>query len=217
MILRMGPFCLTGSASSWMNWKWPQWLIPGSPNGHTMLASKDGAQGEGDPGLAGASLRALRMGGRAPGNMEDLKARLSGSLTKGGLTGQCASSRTEAARHQRLQGPWGAWSPLYTAVQASEALRPRAPLSRGREESRRRQSVLNDLICYPLSGSKDKADVSSYLQSFFLFPAKRPLLLGEHLAAGPVVGLPRHSSIPGNISQVPTVGAGRPQLPSKGL
>ena len=146
-----------------------------------------------------------------------MKAWLSGSLTKGSLTGQCASSGTEAARRQRPQGPWGAWSLSCTAVQTSEALRPRAPLSWGREESRRRQSVLNDLICYPLSGSKDKADVSSYLQSFFLFPAKRPLLLGEHVAAGPVVGLPRHSSIPGNISQVPIMGAGRPRLLRTGL
>lgn len=150
-----------------------------------------------------------------PGNTEDSKAHLPGSITKGGLTGQCASIGTEAACRQRPQGPWGAWSRLCTAVQTSEVLRSRVPLSQGKEESRRRQSVLNDLICYPLSGSKDKADVSSYLQSFFLFPAKRPLLLGEHLAAGPVVGLPRHSSIPGNISQVPTVGAGRPGSPAR--
>lgn len=54
--------------------------------------------------------------------------------------------------------------------------------------------------CYQLSVSEDKADVSSYLQSFFLFPAKRLLLLGEHLAASPVVGLPRHSSITKKIS-----------------
>ena len=53
---------------------------------------------------------------------------------------------------------------------------------------------------YQLLVSKDKADVSSYLQSFFLFPAKGFLLLGEHLAAGPVVGLPRHSSVTEKIS-----------------
>lgn len=47
--------------------------------------------------------------------------------------------------------------------------------------------------CYQLSVSKDKADVSSYLQSFFLFPAKRPGLLGQHLAASRVVGLPARS------------------------
>lgn len=59
---------------------------------------------------------------------------------------------------------------------------------------------MNDLILLPTFSLKDKADVSSYLQSFFLFPAKWLLLLGEHLAISPVVGLPRHSSTTENIS-----------------
>lgn len=41
----------------------------------------------------------------------------------------------------------------------------------------------------------EKADVCSYLQSFFLFPAEQPLLLGEHLAGRPTLGLPRQCSI----------------------
>lgn len=72
----------------------------------------------------------------------------------------------------------------------------------------------NDLICYQLSSSKGKADVSSYVQSFFLFPAKQSPLLGEHLAGSPVAGLPRQASVPENVSQVPTEGAARPWLPA---
>lgn len=41
----------------------------------------------------------------------------------------------------------------------------------------------------------EKADVCSYLQSFFLFPAEQPLLLGEDLAGCPTLGSPRPCSI----------------------
>lgn len=43
------------------------------------------------------------------------------------------------------------------------------------------------------SRCREKADVCSYLQSFFLFPAEQPLLLGEHLAGSLTMGLPRRS------------------------
>lgn len=42
---------------------------------------------------------------------------------------------------------------------------------------------------------REKADVCSYLQSFFLLPAEQALLLGEHLAGRPTLGLPRQCSI----------------------
>lgn len=51
----------------------------------------------------------------------------------------------------------------------------------------------------------EKADVCSYLQSFFLFPAEQPLLLGEHLAGRPTLGLPRQCSIIRHCSE-PTEG-----------
>lgn len=42
---------------------------------------------------------------------------------------------------------------------------------------------------------REKADICSYLQSFFLLPAEQPLLPGEHLAVSPTVGLPGQRSI----------------------
>lgn len=50
---------------------------------------------------------------------------------------------------------------------------------------------------------REKADVCSYLQSFFLLPAEQPLLPGEHLAVGPTVGLPRQRSITETVQSPP--------------
>lgn len=50
---------------------------------------------------------------------------------------------------------------------------------------------------------REKADVCSYLQSFFLLPAEQPLLPGEHLAVGPTVGLPGQRSITETVQSLP--------------
>lgn len=63
----------------------------------------------------------------------------------------------------------------------------------------------------------EEADVCSYLQSFFLFPAEQPLLLGEHLAGCPTVGLPRQCSITTRCSKpVRDSGEGSPKGESSG-
>lgn len=84
------------------------------------------------------------------------------------------------------------------------------------EEFGRTERVLSDLARYQLCLRRDEADVSSYLQSFLLFPAKRPLLLGERLAAGPVPGLPRHGAVTGKAAQRPPRGQ-RGTVPDEGL
>lgn len=73
--------------------------------------------------------------------------------------------------------------------------------------------------CHQLLVSKDRADVNSYLQSFLFFPAKRPLLLGQHLAASPAAGWPGHRFITENAPQSPPEGAARerpPRVPPRG-
>ena len=62
----------------------------------------------------------------------------------------------------------------------------------------------------------EKADVCFYLQSFFLFPAEQPLLLGEHLAGRPTLGLPKQCSIAEHCSE-PTEGQLGRGLPTVSL
>lgn len=96
---------------------------------------------------------------------------------------------------------------MWGALEHGRAWAQGPSCSQGWKEFRSRERILNDLTLLPtFSLSEDKADVSSYLQSFFLFPAKRPLLLGERLAASPAEGLPRRSSITGNTSLLPLRG-----------
>lgn len=60
---------------------------------------------------------------------------------------------------------------------------------------------------------REKADVCSYLQSFFLLPAEQPLLPGEHLAVGPTVGLPRQRSITETVQSPPSQGTAQETSP----
>lgn len=95
-------------------------------------------------------------------------------------------------KHRRFEAPAVglAWAALAGAAEAlpSELVVASGPGCAGTQESlgrgllsrewedfrRRREPVPMTSSCHQLSVSKDKADVSSYLQSFFLFPAKRP-------------------------------------------